>query len=126
MRVEGSGWNFEEVGYEGGLRAIEERRFDTSSILCSNDRLAIGLLAAAYEKGLRVGRGAGSALRIAGHDNHPFSRFTCPSLTTVAQDYDSISRRSVETLVELVKGDGRTEVRTEMLFSGTLVMRESA
>lgn len=84
------------------------------------------LLAAAYEKGLRVGRGAGSALRIAGHDNHPFSRFTCPSLTTVAQDYDSISRRSVETLVELVKGDGRTEVRTEMLFSGTLVMRESA
>lgn len=126
VRVEGSGWNFEEVGYEGGLRAIEERRFDTSSILCSNDRLAIGLLAAAYEKGLRVGRGAGSALRIAGHDNHPFSRFTCPSLTTVAQDYDSISRRSVETLVELVKGDGRTEVRTEMLFSGTLVMRESA
>ncbi len=130
VRVDGRDWNFEEVGYVGGMRAIEERRFDTGTVLCSNDRLAIGVLAAAYEKGLRVGRGMGSALRVAGHDNHPFSRFTCPSLTTVAQDYAAISRRTVETLVDLVKAGGdagsRGDARVEMLFKGSLVMRESA
>jgi hypothetical protein len=33
----------------------------------------------AMRRGLRVGRGEGCALRVASHDDHPFSRFTCPS-----------------------------------------------
>ena len=95
-------------------------------MLCSNDRLAIGLLSAAYEMGLRVGRGAGCALRIAGHDDHPFSRFTCPPLTTVSQNYDAIAERSVETLLGLIDAGGKAEKRETTLFHGTLVMRMSA
>ena len=85
----------------------------------------IGFLTACYENGLRVGRGQGCALRVAGHDDHPFSRYTCPPLTTVAQDYQSISNRSVEALFSLVEGD-RPKVRTQTLFRGELVMRDSA
>lgn len=126
VHVDGDGWGFEEVGHAGGIRAIEGGEFVTDTVLCSNDRLAIGLLAAAYEKGLRVGRGAGCAMRIAGHDDHPFSRFTCPPLTTVAQDYDAISNRSVETLFEVIAAGDDVYPRTETLFPGTLVMRASA
>ncbi len=126
VSVRGEGWNFEEVGYSEGLRAIDERAFSTGTVLCSNDRLAIGLLAAAYEKGLRVGRGPGSALRIAGHDDHPFSRYTCPALTTVAQDYDAISDRTVEALFAVIEAAERPAERIEKLFPGTLVMRDSA
>jgi len=94
IQVDGDGWDFEEIGFREGARVISGRGLPTDTILCSNDRLAIGVLSAAYESGLRVGQGAGSALRIAGHDDHPFSRYTSPSLTTVAQNYDAIATRS--------------------------------
>jgi DNA-binding LacI/PurR family transcriptional regulator len=126
IRAEGEGWGFEEVGYREGLRAIEERLLPTNTVLCSNDRLAIGFLAACYEKGLRVGRGSGSALRVAGHDDHPFSRFTCPPLTTVAQNYEAISNRSVEALFALIQNGTPQGDRLEVLFEGKLVMRASA
>ena len=122
----GEDWGFEEIGFREGMRAIADRRITTDTVLCSNDRLAIGFIAAAYETGLRVGRGAGCALRVAGHDDHPFSRYTCPPLTTVAQDYAKISDRAVETLFEAIESDGRLSARRETLFPGHLVMRQSA
>ncbi len=125
IRVDGSDWNFEEIGYNGGLKVLEERMLSSDTVLCSNDRLAIGFLSACFENGLRVGRGPGCALRVAGHDDHPFSGFTCPPLTTVAQDYAAISDRSVETLFALIE-NGLPEGRTEILFDGRLVKRASA
>lgn len=125
LQVPGTTWDFEEIGYREGGAALERKAFATNTVLCSNDRLAIGFLAAAYEKGLRVGRGSGHALRVAGHDDHPFARFTCPPLTTVSQDYGAIAARSVETLFSLLGGEKRHEPQTT-LFEGRLVMRESA
>lgn len=126
VRAEGTGWDFEEIGFRGGLEAIARRRLPTDTVLCSNDRLAIGFLAAAYEKGLRVGRGPGCALRVAGHDDHPFARYTCPRLTTVAQDYEAIARKSAETLLSLIRDDSRAASREVALFGGRLVERASA
>ena len=126
LSVQGRGWEFEQVGYDGGIRAIEGRELPSDTVLCSNDRLAIGLMAACYEKGLRVGRGTGCALRVAGNDDHPFSRFTTPALTTVAHDYDTVSDRSVETLVDVIEAGGRLGRRTEQVFPARLVLRDSA
>lgn len=126
IHVNGEGWDFEEVGYKEGMRVIDQRVMKTNTVLCSNDRLAIGFLTAAYEKGLRVGRGAGSAMRIAGHDDHPFSRFTCPPLTTVAQDFAQIAARSVETLFRCLESGGQLEAYETTRMEGKLVMRESA
>ncbi len=126
IRVDGRGWDFEDVGLRGGKRVIGEKKFVTNTVLCSNDRLAIGLLSAAFQLGERVGHGEDCTLRIAGHDDHPFSRFTCPPLTTVAQDYEAISNQSAETLFELIETDERRQTRTETLFEGKLVMRKSA
>jgi DNA-binding LacI/PurR family transcriptional regulator len=126
VQVEGRGWNFEEIGYREGGRVISDHVLQTNTVLCSNDRLAIGFLAAAYERGLRVGRGSGCALRIAGHDDHPFSRYTCPTLTTVAQNYRSIAQRSVETLLGLIESDTGADSREIVLFDGELIMRDSA
>jgi DNA-binding LacI/PurR family transcriptional regulator len=124
--AEGQGWDFERIGYEGGLHALDARALPTDTVLCSNDRLAIGFLAACYERGLRVGRGTGCALRVASHDDHPFSRYTSPALTTVAHDYAAVSASSVETLLALVEGGGRFAARTEALYPARLVLRDSA
>lgn len=126
IQADGEGWGFEEIGFREGSRLIAARNLPTNTVLCSNDRLAIGFLSAAYESGLRVGLGAGSALRVAGHDNHPFSQYTCPSLTTVSQDYDSIAARSVETLLALIETGQRAKNRDVTLFEGRLIMRGSA
>jgi len=126
IQIEGSGWAFEEIGRQGGLKVLEERSLPTNTVLCSNDRLAIGFLSACFEKGVRVGRAKGCALRVASHDDHPFSRFTCPSLTTAAHDYSSVSDHAVETLFRLIESGGRFDQRLETLFPARLIMRESA
>lgn len=126
VRVPGETWDFEEIGYQGALKLISEKSLPSRSVLCSNDRLAIGFLAAAGECGLKVGHGRECDLRVAGHDNHPYARFTCPSLTTVSQDYEAISEKSIEMLFRLIDSDGSLGDRTETLFNGQLVMRSSA
>ena len=126
VKIDGEGWSFEEIGRNGALKILSEGGFPSDTVLCSNDRLAIGLLSACYERGLRVGRGDGCALRVASNDDHPFSRFTCPSLTTAAHDYAAVSARSVERLAELVEAGGRFPSRSDEVFPARLVLRESA
>lgn len=126
VSVNGLGWSFEEIGREGAVQALDSGAFKTNSVLCSNDRLAIGFLAACYERGLSVGADPDCSIRVAGQDDHPFSRYTCPSLTTIAQDYDTISRHAVETLFRVVNGEDLKELRETNLFEGRLVMRASA
>lgn len=126
FQADGEGWNFEEIGSTEGGRLLSSRAFSTNTVLCSNDRLAIGMLSAAFGLGLRVGHGAGCDLRIAGHDDHPFSRFTCPPLTTIAQDYEAIANRAVSELFGMLEKEDRPSGRTETTFEGRLVMRDSA
>ena len=126
IQVSGEGWGFEEIGRLGGLKMLEEKTLKRRTILCSNDRLAIGLLSACYEFGARVGRHPDCDLRVASNDGHPFSRYTCPSLTTASHDYASVSERSVETLFKLIEGGGHLKERTDTLFPARLILRESA
>ncbi|MAC79045.1 MAG: LacI family transcriptional regulator [Rhodobacteraceae bacterium] len=126
IQAKGGTWDFEQIGLEGGIQLISDRSLPSDTVLCSNDRLAIGLIAAAYQKGLRVGHGPGCALRIAGHDDHPWSRFTCPPLTTVAQDYKAIAEGSVHTLFDIIEGKEIEGERPEQYFEGRLVLRDSA
>ncbi|MFY0596299.1 MAG: LacI family DNA-binding transcriptional regulator [Cognatishimia sp.] len=126
IQAEGEGWEFEEIGFREGMRVVRDRNLPTDTILCSNDRLAIGLLSAAYESGLRVGLGENCNLRVAGHDDHPFSRYTCPSLTTVSQDYAAIAKESAALLVQRIEAEQPSDSRHEVLFDGQLIMRTSA
>ncbi|SFR55122.1 transcriptional regulator, LacI family [Yoonia tamlensis] len=124
ISVEGEGWAFEEIGRRGGLDVIDSAGFPSNTVLCSNDRLAIGLIAACFARNQPVGFADEGAIRIAGMDDHPFSRFTCPPLTTIAQDYEAISKHAVETLFKKLEGDEVTD--KVVLFEGKLIMRQSA
>ena len=126
VKIDGTGWGFEEIGRQGGLKLLQDKSLPTNTVLCSNDRLGIGFLSACFEAGLRVGRGEGCDLRVASHDDHPFSKFTCPSLTTAAHDYASVSDHAVETLFRLIECGGRFRQREETLFPARLILRDSA
>ncbi|GAA6181108.1 MULTISPECIES: LacI family DNA-binding transcriptional regulator [unclassified Shimia] len=124
VSVEGEGWSFEEIGRLGGHEAFDKGWFSTNTILCSNDRLAIGLLTACYEKGVHVGRGSDCAIRVAGQDGHPHSRYTCPPLTTISHDYDAVSQTAADALFAAIEGQVTPWKSTRL--EGRLILRDSA
>ncbi|MHA6323625.1 LacI family DNA-binding transcriptional regulator [Roseivivax sp. CAU 1753] len=120
------GWHFEAHG-EAVLEAeFAHGRLTDRSILCANDRVAIGALRAAARHGLVPGQGARGGLRIAGHDDYPLCPFLNPTLTTVAQDTDKIGRKAVARLIEKIRGEVLDDAPEITLFDGTLILRESA
>lgn len=126
VKIDGEGWGFEEIGRLGAHDVLATGLLRSNTVICSNDRLAIGFLAACFERGLKVGSGPECELRVASHDDHPFSRFTCPALTTAAHDYDSVSKGSVDTLFELIENGERFDDRHETLYPAKLIIRKSA
>ena len=118
----GMDWQFETYGHQKTTRWLSDKS-KYQALLCANDRLAYGAFLAAWEAGISVGLNDG-ALRIAGHDNHPLAAYTCPPLTTAAQNYDTIATSAVETLLAHIIGD--LSAANQQLIPMTLVKRQSA
>ena len=120
------GWHFEAHG-EAVLGArLARGELTDRSILCANDRVAIGALRAAARHGLSPSAGGEGGLRIAGHDDYPLCPFLHPPLTTVAQDVGAIGRAAVTRLVAKMRGAPGDAGPAVRLFEGTLVLRDSA
>jgi len=116
-------WDFERFGHEQVAKLLSDGK-NPGTLLCANDRVAFGALLAAWEAGVKVGNSDDCALRIAGHDDHPLSRFTTPPLTTVAQDFSEIAR--LATMRVLAQIEGEDIVPDQCLLTPTLVLRGSA
>lgn len=125
-------WDFERFGFDEMTRLVDLKRLPTKTILCANDRIAFGAIAAAYKIGLKVGHGATSDIRIAGHDDHPLSRYACPPITTVTQNVSEIGRRAVDMLLSMLGDNDEGEDQVDetsparFLLSADLMLRESA
>lgn len=118
-------WRFEEYGFEAMDAHFSRDRYIDATILCANDRVAIGAIRAANKYGLfNRGRERRRALRIAGHDDHPLSQYISPALTTVAQDIDGIGRDAVDLLVRR-RREGRGDSPVRLLKATALKLRES-
>jgi LacI family repressor for deo operon, udp, cdd, tsx, nupC, and nupG len=115
-------WDFERLAFEETTRLFKASAPVAGTILCANDRVAFGVMAAACQVGISVGRLAD--LRIAGHDDHPLSQYACPSLTTVAQDVDRLATLSLERLMQGI-ADGANKTSADRL-EARLIMRNSA
>jgi DNA-binding LacI/PurR family transcriptional regulator len=127
-QVASNDWNFERASFEEAARILRDRGFPTRTLLCANDRVAFGVLAAMYQAGLKVGFGPECDFRVAGHDNQRLSAYTCPPLTTVAQDCNQMGRVALNMLFERIDngepaGQGNKE---RVLLDAALVLRKSA
>jgi len=116
------------TGFDEALRILKSQGFPTKTVLCANDRVAFGVLAAAYQLGLKVGHGADCDLRVAGHDDHPLSRYACPPITTVAQNYNEIGRLAIELLLQRLdeKSPAAKPGSGRILLNAELMLRSSA
>jgi DNA-binding LacI/PurR family transcriptional regulator len=114
--------DYETYGYQRFLALAPHVLEGVKSILCPNDRVALGVIAAAQKRGFAVGKEAG-ALRIAGHDGQHFGAFTSPALTTVEQDIEKLG----ETVAAaLLKGPSHKAFHQDILFDGHFTPRDSA
>ena len=101
--------------------------FVDSTILCANDRLAIGVIRAANRHHLLSHRiGESPQFRVAGHDDHPLSAYVYPALTTVSRNTEKMGTAAVEQIIYQIENGrqgGKGVIRT---FDAELRLRESA
>jgi DNA-binding LacI/PurR family transcriptional regulator len=104
-------------GYELGRRLADDR--DVTAVFAANDEMALGAMRAMFEAGREVPRD----VSIIGFDDVPFARYLTPSLTTVRQDFKEIGERSVDMLLEAIRGADDSGVDAAITLE--LVVRES-
>jgi DNA-binding LacI/PurR family transcriptional regulator len=95
---------------------VVSRRF--TAVFCGNDQMALGLLHASRELGVRIPE----ELSVVGFDDTPESAHFEPALTTVRQDFAEIGRRAVSVLLAEVRGESVRNTRT---IAPKLVIRHS-
>jgi DNA-binding LacI/PurR family transcriptional regulator len=118
-------WDFEAFGYKVMDDHFSHQRYTAATLLCANDRIAIGAIRAANRHGLFArGHESRGRLRIAGHDDHPLSEYMYPALTTVAQDITGIGRSAINLLTERAYGD-RGKAPVDLMKGAALKLRES-
>jgi LacI family transcriptional regulator len=111
-----------------GVQAVErlfEQYPEMDSIFVANDQMALGVIQAACQKGLRIP----DELAIVGFDDIPESAFFCPSLTTVQQDQHAMGRVAVEETIKMIEAGWQGLELVEpksMLLAPTLVVRQSS
>ena len=111
-----SGWEVVDA-YEAARALLAERR-DFTAIVAGSDFMAIGILRALTERGVRVPED----ISLVGFDDIDFSQYTVPQLTTMRQDRVAMAQGAVQRLVALIEG---TEKASPLILPTRLVMRGS-
>jgi LacI family transcriptional regulator len=106
---------------EGGFAAtvdLLERDPSISAIFAHNDLIALGVLSALHDRGVRVP----DDCAVVGCDDMPFAAYVTPSLTTVRIPMRETGRRAMELLLSRIRGD---EVDASVMLPVQLVVRGS-
>ena len=83
-----------ESGYKAAGKLLEKNR-DITAVFALSDIVAIGVMRAAGDRGLKVP----DDLSVIGFDGIEYSRYSVPRLTTVKQSSSQLAVRSVEDLL---------------------------
>ena len=107
-----------EDAYKEGV-VIAERFRPPFSIFCSTDQLAIGILRALHDRGLRVPED----VSVIGVDDIETAPYLTPALTTISLPKESIGEQSAEMLIRLIEQKEVEEPR--ILLKPELMIRET-
>ena len=103
-------------GYGSGLAMLRGPR--PTAVFAANDQMALGLLRALHEAGLRVPED----VSVVGFDDLPESGYFSPPLTTVRQDFQELGRRAMALLLRVLAGEQDASVP---LVEPVLIIRSS-
>ena len=103
-------------GFAVGAQIVA--REDVTAVFAANDQMALGILRALCEAGLRVPQD----VSVVGFDDIPEAAYLIPPLTTIRQDFPAVGRRAIEVLQAAITQ--RTEALPR-LIDPDLVLRFS-
>ncbi|MFC4041462.1 LacI family DNA-binding transcriptional regulator [Dactylosporangium siamense] len=109
-------------GHEAGMRLAA--RGDVTAVFAGNDQMALGMMSAFHERGIRVP----DDVSIVGFDDIPEAAYLSPPLTTVRQDFDEVGRRCMAALLRLIEADrleGPARSAADPVVAPSLVVRHS-
>ncbi|KQB03723.1 transcriptional regulator [Vibrio metoecus] len=107
---------------EGGYQAFEklyQRNKLPSALFVSNDMMAMGVIQAASQRGLRVP----DELSLIGYDDVHIAKFMTPALTTIHQPKYRLGKAAVDTLLYRLENPDTTAQVVQL--EPTLVVRSS-
>jgi DNA-binding LacI/PurR family transcriptional regulator len=116
--VRASGWDTDDA-YEATRTLLSERR-DFTALVAGSDLMAIGILRALYEHGLRVP----DDISVTGFDDVDLCRYTYPPLTTVRQDRIAMGQGAVQLLLSMIDDESAIEP-SPLVVPTRLVVRHS-
>jgi len=106
-------------GYEAGLDLLSMPNPPTA-IFCGNDLMAIGVMEAAQEKGLRVP----TDLSVMGYDDQELARYTHPPLSTLVLPNYEMGQKAAELLIDMAIHGKHMRPMT-IKVDGPLVVRDT-
>lgn len=106
-------------GYDLARRLIRDGL--PEAIFAANDMMAIGVIHALHEHGLRIPED----VAVVGFDNTLGAEFLLPSLTTVSQPFAELGRAALERLVRGVENQTEPDEDTPRTLPPRLVVRRS-
>lgn len=103
------------LGYKSAVELV--RDFPRGmGIVAANDGAAMGLMQAAAERGIEIGRD----LAVIGFDDHPDSRAV--GLSSVRPPMEAMGNEAARLLLQILQGEGNYQ---QMRMSGSLIPRKS-
>lgn len=103
-------------GYRAGLDLVGQH--SVTAVFVANDQMAVGVLRALQEAGLRVPED----ISVVGYDDQPEAAFFLPPLTTIKQDFEELGRRCMSAVLHQLEGEGDDE---EQIVNPRLVVRST-
>ncbi|MBF0815220.1 LacI family transcriptional regulator [Microbacterium paludicola] len=121
--VAAGGWSARR-GYDAGMRLAAELRTagGPTAVFAANDYLAMGLLRAFWERGVRVPED----VSLVGFDDIDGSGFLVPALTTVRQPFAAVGEAAIHALLDHWSADPSQDAGGLVaLIAPELVVRDS-
>ncbi len=115
--VEEADWEI-EGGYAATHRLLD-RMPNLTAIYAQNDLMAVGVLSALHDRGLRVP----DQCSVVGCDDLPFAAHTIPPLTTAIFPLQQMTQRAVSLLLKLIRNPEMAPIHERLPVS--LVVRQS-
>lgn len=109
----------ESGGYQSCLRLLENKQLPTA-IFSSGDFMALGVIRALIEKGLKVP----GDMSVVGYNDLDLLKYVNPGLTTIRQEKEQLGKRTANELLKMIRDPNYFPVSSSSIET-ELVVRES-
>ncbi|HEY5806419.1 MAG TPA: LacI family DNA-binding transcriptional regulator [Povalibacter sp.] len=111
--------DYHESGGSDALNHLFDKDLGFSAVVCANDEMAAGAMAAAHDRGLRLPE----QLSIVGFDDAPIARYIYPKLSTIHYPIADMSHMAARWVLKNVYQVRNVDVR--LAFEPSFIARDS-